>query len=122
MNLRDEFEKWFPVPENAHWVEQVSMYGLMVPDDVGSKTWLDCYDYNARWHGWLAAYERWGKDAQRYQWLRSQPNDTVAPRIDVVRWEPDDESANSGVGLRLEVLDAAVDAENNPTKDASEAS
>lgn len=48
-------------------------------------------------------------DAARYRWLRQQPNDTSAPRIDVVYWAPADESANDGEGLRMEELDAAVD-------------
>lgn len=55
-------------------------------------------------------HEALRKDAGRYQWLREQPNDCRVPRIDVVRWEPMDESANEGEGLRLEVLDAAIDA------------
>lgn len=50
------------------------------------------------------------KDAQRYRWLRKQPNDTAPPRIDVVSWESMDEAANSGDGLRLDKLDAAIDA------------
>ncbi|WP_324710450.1 hypothetical protein [Pseudomonas citronellolis] len=54
--------------------------------------------------------ERAEADAARYRWLREQPNDCSAPRIDVVRWEPMDESANEGEGLRLEALDAAIDA------------
>ncbi|MDG9856289.1 hypothetical protein N7403_20680 [Pseudomonas nitroreducens] len=55
-------------------------------------------------------YEALRKDAERYRWLRVQPNDCTAPRIDVVRWEPMDESANEGEGLRFEALDAAIDA------------
>ena len=50
------------------------------------------------------------KNAKRYMWLRAQPNDTSAPRIDVVHWTADDESANGGQGLRMEELDAAIDA------------
>ena len=49
-------------------------------------------------------------DAARYRWLRQQPNNTDAPRIDVVLWTPADESANEGEGLRMEALDDAVDA------------
>ena len=49
-------------------------------------------------------------DAARYRWLRRQPNDTTAPRIDVVRWI-DNGDANEGTGLRMEELDAAIDAE-----------
>lgn len=49
------------------------------------------------------------RDAERYQWLRRQPNDTSAPRIDVVHWTQADESTNEGEGLRLEALDAAID-------------
>ena len=50
------------------------------------------------------------KDAMRYRWLRHQPNDTSAPRIDVVQWIENDD-VNEGVGLRLEELDAAIDNE-----------
>ncbi|MGS0980972.1 hypothetical protein [Burkholderia glumae] len=50
------------------------------------------------------------RDAARYRWLRSQPNTTEAPRIDVVQWSELDESANEGHGLRMEELDAAIDA------------
>lgn len=52
------------------------------------------------------------KDAERYRWLRQQPNDTSAPRIDVVRWTENDD-ANEGEGLRLEDLDEAIDVELN---------
>jgi len=48
------------------------------------------------------------KDAARYRWLRQQPNDTSAPRIDVVRWTENND-VNEGEGLRLEALDAAID-------------
>ena len=57
-----------------------------------------------------AKMEQYKKDAERYQWLRKQPNDTEAPRIDVVYWTPNDESSNQGEGLRLDELDAAIDA------------
>lgn len=49
------------------------------------------------------------RDASRYRWLRRQPNDVSAPRIDVVQWTEADESANEGEGLRMEALDAAID-------------
>lgn len=49
-------------------------------------------------------------DALRYRWLREQPNNTDTPRIDVVRWTIADESANDGEGIRLNELDAAIDA------------
>jgi len=49
-------------------------------------------------------------DAERYRWLRVQPNNTDTPRIDVVRWTREDDSANCGEGLRMEALDAAIDA------------
>ena len=55
-------------------------------------------------------------DAQRYRWLRVQPNNTNTPRIDVVRWTAADESANDGEGLRLADLDAAIDAAIASTK------
>lgn len=51
------------------------------------------------------------KDAMRYRWLRNQPDDTNAPRIDVVHWLcHGDDSVNQGEGLRLEALDEAIDA------------
>ena len=49
-------------------------------------------------------------DAERYRWLREQPNNTEAPRIDVVYWTVADESCNDGSGLRMTELDAAIDA------------
>jgi hypothetical protein len=49
-------------------------------------------------------------DEERYRWLRQQPNDTRAPRIDVTHWNAIDESANEGTGLRMESLDEAIDA------------
>ncbi|CAB3972300.1 hypothetical protein BLA3211_06899 [Burkholderia aenigmatica] len=50
-------------------------------------------------------------DAERYRWLREQSNDpNVLPRIEAVRWEAIDESANGGEGLRMKSLDAAIDA------------
>ncbi|KVP90742.1 hypothetical protein WJ95_09575 [Burkholderia ubonensis] len=60
-------------------------------------------------YGWRSRAEAAEKDAERYRWLRSQPNDIKAPRIDVVQWREMDESANSGDGLRMEELDQAVD-------------
>lgn len=56
-------------------------------------------------------FQQLTKDAMRYRWLRQQPNDTSAPRIDVVRWTENDEASNEGEGLRLEDLDAAIDKE-----------
>lgn len=58
------------------------------------------------------------RDAERYRWLRTQPNDTSAPRIDVVHWTPSDESSNEGEGLRLDALDAAIDAAMDLTRPA----
>lgn len=51
-------------------------------------------------------------DAARYRWLRRQPNDTTAPRIDVVHWV-DADDCNVGDGLRMEQLDVAIDKEMN---------
>lgn len=51
-------------------------------------------------------------DAARYRWLRRQPNDTTAPRIDVVHWV-DADDCNEGDGLRMERLDTAIDKEMN---------
>lgn len=45
------------------------------------------------------------KDAQRYRWLRVGPNVTQDGTIDVALW-----SHGQGTGLRLEVLDAEIDA------------
>lgn len=50
-------------------------------------------------------------DAKRYRWLRSQPNDFSAPRIDICHWQRNgDDSVNEGEGLRLEEADKAIDA------------
>lgn len=49
------------------------------------------------------------RDGMRYRWLRVQPNDTQAPRIDVVHWVEEGD-VNAGSGLRLEELDTAIDA------------
>jgi hypothetical protein len=56
-------------------------------------------------------------DAERYAFLREQPDNTEAPRIDVVQWVQVDESANEGTGLRGEALDNAIDAARNQTKE-----
>lgn len=56
-----------------------------------------------------AQVEALRKDAERYRWLRIQPNDTSAPRLDIVRWTASDESANEGEGLRFERADEAID-------------
>lgn len=53
--------------------------------------------------------KRLRKDAERYRWLREQPNNTEAPRIDVVRWV-DAGDVNDGEGIRTEELDTAIDA------------
>ncbi|TDV39579.1 hypothetical protein C7405_101698 [Paraburkholderia caballeronis] len=51
------------------------------------------------------------KDAKRYRWLREQSSDpSVVPRIEATRWTELDESVNEGEGLRMEALDAAIDA------------
>lgn len=50
-------------------------------------------------------------DAKRYRWLRSQPNDCSAPRIDICHWQRNgNDSVNEGEGLRLEEADKAIDA------------
>jgi hypothetical protein len=49
------------------------------------------------------------KDAERYRWLRRQPDDTKAPRIDVVLWTEGDMSCNDGTGLRMEKMDETID-------------
>lgn len=56
------------------------------------------------------------QDAARYRWLRQQPNDTTAPRIDVVRWTQTDDAVNEGEGLRLDELDQAIDQQLNQTQ------
>lgn len=69
---------------------------------------INCTDveYHQRHFALMQVFD----DAARYRWLRNQPNDTSAPRIDVVRWI-DNGDANEGTGLRIEELDAAIDAE-----------
>lgn len=49
-------------------------------------------------------------DAERYRWLRKQPNDCSAPRIDICYWRRNgDDSVNEGDGLRLLEADVAID-------------
>lgn len=49
-------------------------------------------------------------DAERYRWLRKQPNDFSAPRIDICYWHRNgDDSVNEGDGLRLLEADVAID-------------
>ncbi|WDM87475.1 ead/Ea22-like family protein [Pseudomonas asiatica] len=51
------------------------------------------------------------KDAERYRWLRCQPNDCSAPRIDICHWTRNgDDSVNEGEGLRESAADEAIDA------------
>ena len=50
------------------------------------------------------------KDAERYRWLREQPASLEPGRIDVVQWVPADDASNDGHEIRLENLDAAIDA------------
>lgn len=57
-----------------------------------------------------AEVEALRKKSARYDWLRAQPNNTDAPRIDVVYWTAEDDASNAGEGLRMEALDAAIDA------------
>ena len=49
-------------------------------------------------------------DAERYRWLRALPIEAPQIGLDVVMWSKDDESVNSGIGIRLAGLDAAIDA------------
>ena len=53
--------------------------------------------------------EQMKKDAKRYQWLRSQPNDCTAPRIDICQWTCEDDGVNNGEGIRLEEADRMID-------------
>ena len=43
MNLREQFQKLHPVPDCVYWCEQVYLYGLKVPAEVGTDTWIECY-------------------------------------------------------------------------------
>jgi len=49
-------------------------------------------------------------DAERYRWLRALPIEAPQIGLDVVMWSKDDDSVNSGIGIRLAGLDAAIDA------------
>lgn len=50
-------------------------------------------------------------DAERYRWLRIQPDDCSAPRIDICHWTCDHgDSVNNGEGLRGDAADQAIDA------------
>lgn len=58
----------------------------------------------------LLEVARLRKDAERYQWLRAQPDDCTAPRIDICRWTCEDgDSVNQGDGLRGVAADEAID-------------
>lgn len=51
------------------------------------------------------------QNAKRYAWLRIQPNDCSAPRIDICHWTSEEGgSVNNGEGLRGDAADAAIDA------------
>lgn len=55
----------------------------------------------------ISALER---DAARYRWLRVQPDDATAPRIDICHWTCEDgDNVNTGYGLRGEDADQAID-------------
>lgn len=71
---------------------------VIVEDDIT----ISCHELDA-------ALMKVFADAARYRWLRRQPNDTTAPRIDVVSWTRIDDGTNEGEGLRKEALDQAID-------------
>lgn len=70
------------------------------------KTWGESVTISRAERDQLVALAR---DGMRYRWLRIQPNDTQAPRVDVVHWVEEGD-VNAGSGLRLEDLDCAIDA------------
>lgn len=58
----------------------------------------------------LLEVARLRKDAERYAWLRAQPDDCTAPRIDICQWTCEDgDSVNQGNGLRGIAADTAID-------------
>lgn len=59
----------------------------------------------------ISTEEYWSlkTDAERYRFLRRQPNDCKAPRIDICYWTKCDDSVNEGEGLRGEEADALID-------------
>lgn len=66
------------------------------------------------------------QDAVRYQWLRVQPDDATAPRIDICHWTCEDgDNVNTGYRLRGEDADQAIDtamlAGKQPAMEASNA-
>lgn len=65
----------------------------------------------ARLRALLAELKEAREDAARYRWLRQQPNDCTAPRIDICHWTCEEgDSVNNGEGLRLDAADKAIDA------------
>lgn len=55
------------------------------------------------------AIELLGKDACRYQYLRSQPESCEPDCVDVVLWSAGDEACNDGIGIRGDLLDLEID-------------
>jgi len=78
-------------------------------DDVLTRA-VDYFSQNEDAHELVRTLEYLIVSTNRYHFLRSQPDNTDAPRIDVVHWTVADESANEGAALRGEQLDAAIDA------------
>jgi hypothetical protein len=115
-------------------IELAEVAGSFLPDEKGyflmqemSATLLQQAEQLS---GWLAAnrpggwiddlrnkcealetdYDALKADAERYRWLRALPIEAPQIGLDVVMWSKDDESVNSGIGIRLAGLDAAIDA------------
>lgn len=87
--------------------------GIASDQGVCGPTWLNPREAVAL----LDMLEAAKLDAARYQWLRVQPNDCSAPRIDICHWTSEEGgSVNNGEGLRGDAADAAIDAAMAATK------
>ena len=91
------------------------MADLVADDDVNQLIAADVRKSHdaltTRLRALLTELEAAREDADRYRWLRKQPNDCTAPRIDICHWTCDEgDSVNNGEGLRLEAADKAIDA------------
>lgn len=117
----EAFEHESPSGEVTYWGTKVTarvmggdgkispLYAAPQPDRAADTTLFEVPEHVRQYiAAFEAEVERLRKDAERYRWLREQPNDTSAPRIDVVYWTAEDEATNAGEGLRLEELDAAI--------------
>lgn len=55
--IKQNFEKKRPVPKGVVWCEGVGLYGLEIPAEVGTSTWLECYAYNSLCEGFKVGHK-----------------------------------------------------------------